>query len=183
MNKKLLAFLTIVSLAAAARAESISAALTLSYLAKSDSGFKEVYGSGGFQPGLRLEASVWKGLSFYGSYGYFAKTGATPVLAAEAKTTQHFMGVGAAWRGDLSRSLAWGVYAGLLYVRFQEEAIGEKIKDGAMGGELGALLDCRLSEKLFVFPFFSYLLADHTVEGVKVKLGGIKAGAGLGIRF
>ena len=33
-------------------------------------------------PGLRFEAAVWKGLSIYGSYGYFAKTGTTPVLAA-----------------------------------------------------------------------------------------------------
>ncbi len=127
MKKTLLVILALTTIAASLPARNLSLALTASYLGKADSGFKEVYGSGGVMPGLRFEAAVWKGLSIYGSYGFFAKTGTTPVLAAEAKTSQHFLAAGAAWRGAMGEKLDWGVYAGLLYVIYREEALGEKV--------------------------------------------------------
>ncbi|TFG80565.1 MAG: hypothetical protein E4H23_02040 [Chrysiogenales bacterium] len=183
MKKILLLVLGISLLVTASWAKGFSLAPTISYLGKDDAGFKEVYGSGGIQPGLRAEAVVWKGLSIYASYGYFSKKGTTPVLEEEAKTTQHSISLGAAWRGTLSEKMSWGIYAGLLHIRYQEEALGEKIKDGSSGLELGALLDYNLSEKIFLFPFLSYLAANDTIDDIKIKLGGFKAGFGLGVRL
>jgi hypothetical protein len=183
MKKILLLVAGISILLATSWAEGFSLAPTISYLGKNDAGFKEIYGSGGIQPGLRAEAVVWKGLSVYAAYGYFSKKGTTPVLEEEARTTQHSFSLGAAWRKTLSEKAAWGIYAGLLHIRYQEEALGDKIKDSAMGIELGALLDYNITEKIFLFPFLSYLKADDTIEETKIKLGGFKAGIGLGIRL
>jgi hypothetical protein len=183
MKKTLLVILAITTMAASVPARNLSLAMTASYLAKSDSGFKEVYGSGGVMPGLRLEAAVWKGLSVYGAYGYFAKTGTTPVLAAEAKTRQHFLAAGGAWRGALAPKLEWGLYGGLLYVNYREEALGDKVTGNALGFEIGARLDYSVSAKFFLFPFVACLLANDTVAGTDVKLGGFQAGVGAGIHF
>jgi hypothetical protein len=183
MRKFTLLILGLSLLLTASWAKGLSLSATVSYLAKSDSGFKEVYGSGGVMPGLRLEAAVWKGLSLYGSYGYFAKTGTTPVLAAEAKTTQHFIGAGAAWRGALAQKLDWVLYGGLLYVSYREEALGDKVTGSAIGVEIGGRLDYSISGSIFLFPFVSYLQADDTIEDMKIKLGGFAAGIGAGIRL
>lgn len=183
MKKILLLVMAISALFASSWAKSFSLAPTLSYLGKDDAGFKEVYVSGGIQPGLRFEAVVWKGLSAYTAYGFFSKKGTTPVLKEKTKTTQHSFSLGAAWRGTLSEKMAWGVYAGLLYVSYREEALGDKIKGSATGVELGALLDYNLSESIFFLPFLSYLKTDDTIEDIRIKLGGFKAGIGLGFRF
>lgn len=183
MKKTLLAVLALTTLATSLPAKSISLALTVSYLGKADGGFKEVYGTGGVLPGLRVETGIWKGLSLYGSYGFFAKTGTTPVLAAKAKTTQHFIAAGAAWRGVLAEKMDWSVYAGLLYVIYHEEALGKKVTENAPGAEIGASLEYKISSQLFLFPFAAYMLANDTVDGTGIKLGGFQAGVGAGIRF
>lgn len=183
MKKNLLVILAITTLAVSVPARNLSLALTVSYLGKSDSGFKEVYGSGGILPGLRFEAVVWKGLSLYVAYGYFSKKGTTPVLKQEAKTAQHFISAGAAWRGALGEKLDWSLYGGLLYVSYREEALGDKITGGAPGVEIGASLGYKVSSRFFLFPFASYLAAGDTVRQVDVKLGGFQAGVGAGIRF
>jgi len=183
MKKILLLVLAISLLVAANWAKGFSLAPTLSYLGKDDAGFKEVYGSGGLQPGLRAEAVVWKNLSLYASYDFFSKKGTTPILEEETRTIQHSLALGAAWRGKFSEKISWGVYAGLLHIRYQEEALGDKIKDSATGIELGVLLEYDLSDKIFIFPLLSYLKADDSIDDMKIKLGGFKAGIGLGIRL
>lgn len=183
MKKILLIVLGTALLFTASWAKGFSLAPTLSYLGRDDAGYKEVYGSGGIQPGLRIEAGVWKNLSIYASYGFFTKKGTTPVLEEDAKTTQHSLALGAAWRGTIAEKMAWGVYAGLLHIRYREEALGEEITGGATGIEAGVLLDYDLSDAIFVFPFVSYLKADDTVDEMKIKLGGFKAGIGVGIRL
>jgi hypothetical protein len=183
MKKTLLVILAITILAASVPAKSLSLALTVSYLGKTDSGFKEVYGAGGILPGLRFEAGVWKGLSLYCSYDYFSKKGTTPALGQEAKTREHFLSVGAAWKGALGEKLDWSLFGGLLYVSYREEALDEKVTGNAMGAEIGAGLDYRISSGLFLFPYASYMAANDTVGEIDVKLGGFKAGVGLGLRF
>ncbi len=183
MNKKIIVILAIMSLTAAVQAKNMSAALTLSYLAHADSGFKEVYGSGGIMPGLRLEAGIMKNVSLYASCGFLSKKGTTPVLEQEAKSTQRYISAGAAWQQSLSEKLEWNLYGGLLFVIYREEALDETITDNAVGLELGGGLRYRLCAKLFLNPFISYLLAGDTVDETKIKLGGFKAGIGLGFSF
>ena len=113
----------------------------------------------------------------------FRKKGTTAVLAEESKTTQHFIAAGAAWRKGLSAKLDGSLYAGLLVVRYREEALGETVKGTALGVEAGGGLRYMLSARLFLSPFVSYLLADDTIAGTKVKLGGFKAGVGVGLAF
>ena len=139
MKKILLLVLVISLLVTASWAKGFSLAPTLSYLGKDDAGFKEIYGSGGIQPGLRAEVGIWKSLSVYASYGYFSKKGTTPILEEDAKTTQHSISLGAAWRGTISEKAAWGIYAGLLHIRYQEEALGDKIKDSTGGTRAGSI--------------------------------------------
>jgi hypothetical protein len=164
-------------------AERVSLSIGLSYLGKEDGGFKDVYGSGGTVPGARAEARLWESLSLYAGYGYFTKKGTTPVFKEEAEATQHLLSVGVNWEGKLVARVIWGIYAGLLYVRYEEEALGEVIKDDATGFEGGISLRYDFLKRFFLFSFLSYLRADDEVERVKIKLGGWRAGANLGVRF
>jgi hypothetical protein len=183
MKKKFLLTLMMLALAGALQVRGVSLELTGAYLRPADGGFREVYGSGGMMPGLRLEANVLKDVSLYASYGYFSRKGTTPVLEAEAKVTQNYVTLGAAWRKGLSEKLAMGLFAGVLYVSYKEEALGETVSDNAVGFDAGVDLRWAIAGKLFLSPFLSYLLANDTVEDVKVKLGGLRAGIGLGMTF
>lgn len=183
MKKILHATLAILFLAAAAQAVDMSAALTFSYLGAADGGFREIYGSGGFMPGLRLEAMVGGDISLYAAYGYFNQKGETAVLGSESRSKQHFASAGAAWRRGLSPALNGFLHAGLLYVHFQEEALGAELSGNAIGAEAGVGAEFRLGSKLLLVPFASYLFASDTVDGVKIKLGGFRAGIGLGLRL
>lgn len=183
MKKILHATLAILFLAAAAQAVDMSAALTFSCLGAADGGYREIYGSGGFMPGLRLEAIVGGDISLYASYGYFSMKGETAVLGFASRSRQHFASVGAAWRRALSPALNGFLHAGLLYVHFREEALGEELSGNAIGAEAGAGAEFHLGSRLLLVPFASYLFANDTVDGVKVKLGGFRAGVGLGVRL
>jgi opacity protein-like surface antigen len=183
MKKIFFVMMAITLLAASVPARNMSLALTVSYLGKADAGFNDIYGSGGVQPGLRFEARLGEKFSLYGSYGYFSKKGETPVLREEARSTQHFISAGAAWSRELAKKLDLKLYAGLLYVNYKEEALGETIKDSALGLEIGGGMEYRISERFFLFPFVSYMIANDSIGEIKVKLGGFKAGAGLGVRF
>lgn len=162
-------------------AADVSLALGASYLAPADGGFKEVYGSGGVLPGLRLELVVAKGFSAYASYGYFAKKGTTPALQEEASSTQHYLALGATWRKGLSARLGLGLWAGALYAKYEEEALGMTTDGSAVGLDAGIDLRFTLSGKLFLSPCISYKLASDRIEDVDIKLGGFQVGIGLGI--
>ena len=183
MKKISCAILALAILAPAAHAAGLSAALTFSYIGMADSGFREVYGAGGFMPGLRLEAALGGSVSIYAAYGYFTQKGETPLMGHECDSTQHHAAAGAAWRRSLSPKLDGFLHAGLAYVRYSEKAMDEEISGGALGAEAGAGLDFKISSRLFVQPFVSYLYAGDTVDGAKVKLGGFRAGLGLGVRW
>jgi hypothetical protein len=183
MKKTIILIAALAALFPAVQAKGISLALSASYFAPADGGFKEIYGSGGVLPGLRLEVGVVRCLSLYASYGYFSKKGTTPVLAEEAKSTQHHAALGASWNRGISTNLGLGLWGGLLYVSYKEEALGMQASGSAVGFEAGGHLRVSLGKKLFASPFISYGLARDTVEEVDLKLGGLRAGVGLGIFF
>ena len=107
----------------------------------------------------------------------------TPVLKEECTTRQHFIAAGGAWSRELAEKLDLKLYAGLLYINYKEEALGEKVTGSAVGAELGAGLSYMLSARLFLSPFVSYQMAGDTVDETNIKLGGFQVGIGLGLRF
>ncbi len=178
--KKIIVLLIVVSFASAG---SISLSLNASWMIKKDSNFKEIYGSGGFSPGLKVEFKATENIVVYGGYDYFSRTGTTPVFKEKAKTTHNYMSFGLGYEGKISKRMSWGLSAGFLYVNYREEALEETVKDSAYGFQVEGCLTYNFAEHFLMRTYISYLRANDEVEGVSVKLGGIKAGAGIGVRF
>jgi len=154
-----------------------------SVLVPADSGYKDVYGQNAFLPEIKTGMSLSGPFYLWAGYGLVSKKGETLVLKYEAKSTQHFISAGAGYKGTLSEKLEWLAEAGLLVVSYKEEAMEVTVTGSALGFLAGAGLVYRLGERFFVAAEAGYLLASDEVEGKTIKLGGLRAGLGLGIRF
>lgn len=183
--KKLLIIILIVLLMAAFNFLQAKFMLSVSgnLLFPADSGFKDIYGDSQFYPEFKARYLILAGFYVWGSYGFFSKTGTTPVLQEETKTTQNFLTVGAGYLASIAKKLDFTAELGLLYGTYKEEALGEEVDGSATGFavELGILY--KIIPKVFVEFFIGYGSASDTVENVEIKLGGTKAGLGLGVRF
>lgn len=149
----------------------------------SDSGFKDVYGSSVLYPGLKVGYFAFKKVYFFLGYDFIYKKGKTPVFEYEAGTIQHFISLGCGYRGKISAKLAYQAELGLFNVSYQEESLGEKKSDSAIGFLVDAGFIMNLGKSFFGRISLGYFSASDTVDDVSIKLGGFKTGIGLGICF
>jgi len=163
--------------------DSLTVSITANYLGPADDGFKEIYGNGLFYPELKLGYKMSKSWFLWARYGFLSANGTTPVLNREAKSTQHFLSGGPGYMAKISQKLIYTIEAGVFYVKYKEEALGEELSDSAVGFRVDSGLMYRLSQALFVEITLGYLNASDTIEDFPVKLGGFKAGIGLGVSF
>lgn len=165
-------------------AENFSVSLTANCFRPSDSGYREIYNSAEFLPEIKVGAIVYKNFYLWASVGYLQSTGETiPELSEETKSAQTFSSLGAGIKHELNAKLSIRLGAGLLAVRYKEEAFSGKVS----GSEFGFIFDGGLQYSLvpgfFVDLSTGYLSASDKIEGVSIKLGGLKAGVGIGIEF
>lgn len=154
-----------------------------SFLFPADGNYKDVYGGTVFYPGLQAGFCLSENFFLWLGYDYLSKSGTTPVLEEEAKSTQHILGLGCGYQGDISDKLGFRAQAGILYISYKEEALGEEVSDSAIGFGLEASLVLDLGGDFFGLVFLGYDYASDDVEGVTIKPGGFKTGLGLGVRF
>jgi hypothetical protein len=152
-------------------------------LMPADGNYKDVYGSTVFYPGIEAGFSLSDNFFLWFGFGYLSKSGTTPVLEEEASSTQNILGLGGGYQGDFSEKLGFRVQAGILYISYKEEALGEEVSDSAIGFGLEGSLVMNFSDTIFGLVFLGYDYASDDVEGVNIKLGGFKIGLGLGIHF
>ena len=153
------------------------------FLFPADGNYKDVYGSNVFFPGIRAGYCISNSIYLWLGYDYLSKSGTTPVLEEEAKSTQHFIGLGAGYRGDFSEKIGYRVQAGVVYFSYKEEALGETVSDSAIGFELEGDLVFHFNERFFILLLLGYGYGSDDVEEVSIKLGGFKSGIGLGFMF
>lgn len=164
-------------------AENFSAAISGSILFPGDSGYKDVYGKSAFFPELKAGYALSEKLFVWAGYGFLYKKGETPVLKLEAKSSQHFLSLGAGYRGMLSASLGYEAGVGLVLVAYKEEAMSTSASGTAFGFRADAGLTYALTGPVFALAEVGYLYASDKVNGETVKPGGFKAGLGLGVKF
>lgn len=153
------------------------------YLTPSDSGYKDVYGSSVLLPEIKAGYKLYKGFFIWAGYGFFSKKGTTTELEQEAKSTQHFLSFGIGYDGKISKRFGYKAELGLLNASYKEEAFGEKVTDNSIGFGIETGILYRIWSGIFIKISAGYLSASDTVEDVKIKLGGFKAGIGLEARF
>ena len=165
------------------KAKKIRIQLNGTLLMPADGNYKDVYGSSVFYPGIEAGFSLSENFFIWLGYGYLSKSGTTPALEEEASSTQNILTLGGGYQGDFSEKLGFRIQAGILYISYKEEALGEEVSDSAIGFNLQGSIVMNFSDAIFGLVFLGYDYASDDVEGVSIKLGGFKAGLGIGICF
>ena len=157
--------------------------LSASYFGYSDSRHKEVYSSGNIYPEIKVGFKAYRDFYLWGSYGFLTADGVTPVLEEATKINYHHMSIGGGYSGNFSERFDYLVELGLLYVKYREKAMGEELSGSSVGFRLDGCLILNINKVLFTVVTLGYLFAKDEVEDITLKLGGIKAGIGFGIRY
>lgn len=163
--------------------QTVTVSLGAGLQAPADSGYRDVYGRGVFLPELKAGVSLTPGIYLWACYGFATAKGETPELKAAAKSSQDYFSLGGGYRGALSDSLDFKAELGLADVFYKEEAFGKTVSGSALGFTVGGGLTYSLGKMFFMQAEVGYLLAEKTINDVKVKMGGLKAGLGAGLRF
>ena len=163
--------------------QKFSASITGGILFPGDSGYKDVYGKSAFFPELKAGYALSDRFYLWAGYGFLGKKGETPVLKLEAKSSQHFLSLGAGYRGKLTAQLGYEADLGLMIVAYKEEAMETSASGTAFGFRADAGLTYALTGPVFAVAELGYLYSSDKVEGETVKPGGFKAGLGLGVKF
>ena len=152
-------------------------------LAPADSGYKDIYGGRIFFPQAKLAFRFYDGFIVWAGYSYIKATGKTSVFQANAKSTQNFLSFGAGYRGAFSETFSWQLDAGLVNFAYKEEALGETASGSALGFSVGGTVFCVLWKIIVLEAEAGYLYGKDTINGTAIKLGGLRGGLGLGLRF
>ena len=164
--------------------ENFSVTFTANYFRPGDSGYRDIYGSTDFLPEIKVRAIVYKNFYLCIGVDYLKSKGETsPELREESRSIQTFSSLGAGIKYDINPKLGLRLEGGLLAVRYKEEALGTKISGSDFGLNFEGGLKYALIQGFFMDLSAGYLTASDEIEGVSIKLGGIKAGVGIGIEF
>lgn len=153
------------------------------FLSPTDDGFRAIYSKGVVYPGLKAGYRVSRSIYLWAGYGFFSIKSETPVLRLDTQATQHFLSAGLGYMFHISPKIDYIGELGIFSGGYREESMGEVLKGSALGFALNNGLLFRLNRRFYVELSLGYLTASDTVEDVKIKLGGIRTGLGLGVRF
>jgi hypothetical protein len=166
---------------AAPRTAEFTVAVRGGYFAPSEAAFKDVYG-GGFAFGAEITAQVWKGLSTWIEGGLFSKNGRMTYTGETTKVRITPFGLGLDYEIGHGR---WRAYAGagLSYYDFRETNVIGDVSSGGMGWKARAGAKFRFAKRLFADARLSFSRCDIEPSGIKVDIGGLELGLGLGYLF
>ena len=163
-------------------ADRVLVAVGLSYMLPSDAGYREIYGSRVFFPEAWAGVRVFRGFHLLGGFGWFTKSGTTPELGLEAKSTQRLLWTGLGYVGTVARTVRFKVEAGPASIGYKEEAMDLVVSGSRLGFRAGFGL-LFLGQTVFTGLDLGYIGASDTVEDVRIKLGGFKATISIGARL
>ena len=100
----------------------------------------------------------------------------------EAKTKQRFISFGPGYRGRLTGKIDYRLEAGGVSFKYDEDAMEEDVSASSYGFIVNVGLSYNFSKLLYTEIFAAYMSGSKELVR-NVKLGGITAGIGIGIRF
>jgi hypothetical protein len=154
-----------------------------------DSSYRDFYGLVQFSPELKAGYSFFKRFYIWLGYSFFASSYTIPELQDETSASQQFLALGIGWETRRSRRLQFDFFAAFAMAAFREKGLGATVKDFAPGFQLGAGARYFVARNVFVAMALSFSGASITLaeaantQGGDRKLGGLRLGAGLGLRF
>jgi hypothetical protein len=161
--------------------------VTGSQMIPSEEGFEDIYGKGLFTPEINIGYKILGDVYLWGGYGFASKTGTVPIFEGEATWKQSFVSFGLGYNGNLSALLGYKFDLGVILVNYSEEAFEESASEKTFGMRVDVGSIFKFTDRLFTEISLGYLFADDTVNteagDIKLKLGGLRAGIGLGLRF
>jgi hypothetical protein len=166
---------------AVARTAGFTVAVRGGYFAPSEAAFKDVYG-GGPAFGAEITARVWKGLSAWIEGGVFSKTGKLTYTGETTKVRITPFGLGLDYGLGRGRLRAYAG-AGLSYYDFRETNVIGDVSSGGLGWKARAGAMFRFWKRLFADVRLSFSHGDIEPSGIKVNIGGLELGLGLGYLF
>jgi len=181
MKAKLIITMILLSTLGWAADGKFQVSLTGYYLVPADANYKNIYGNDVLSPELQVGYRFSENWYGFAGYGFFSKSGETPILKEPTKSRQSFISLGAGYMGKFSEKFGYFTQAGACMFHYQEEALGETIKDSTVGFRLGGGIRYHLTQKLFLQGTLGYLYGSDTVNETKIKLGGLQAGIGIGL--
>ena len=154
-----------------------------------DERYRDFYGRVQFGPELKAGYNFFKSFYLWLGYSFFSASYTYPDLLDEASVNRHFLALGAGWETRRGRRLQSDFFAALVLAGFNEQFMGETVKDAVAGFELGTGLRYFIKKKVFVGAALSYsearvsLIETDISLGGRRLLGGFRLIANLGIRF
>jgi hypothetical protein len=152
-------------------------------LSFADDSFKEIYSSSIFYPELKVAYKINRGIFLWAGYGFFSKKSQTPVLQLETKSSQQFLSGGIGYMSRISPGIEYIGDVGIFNGSYKEESMGIKLTGSALGFRIDSGLLFRVTRMFFAEMSIGYLSASDTIDDEKIKIGGFRAGVGLGARF
>jgi hypothetical protein len=183
--KKIVIVSTLLALALVlpAREKKFFASIGVSAFQSADAGFKDLYGGPQVCPELKLGYNLYRHFSFWLGGSFISASGIIPVVEDEAKVSQAFISLGAGWETRRWHRLQADVCAALLMAGLNEKAMGATVSKWVPGFDVRAGLRYFLKENLFLGLNLGYAGARAEVKEKDIKLGGLRLGGSLGLRF
>ena len=159
-------------------------AANFNMLLPADANFKDIYGSQHTFPGIKTGFFFSKGFYFWGGCGFFSGSGEIDVFGTkmEAKTKQRFISFGPGYRGSLTGKIDYRLEAGGVFFKYEEAAMEENVSASSFGFAANLGMSYNFSRLFFSEIFAAYMAGSKELIR-KVKIGGVTAGIGVGIRF
>lgn len=161
--------------------------VTGNQMVSADKNFDDIYGKSLFAPGIEIGYKIYRDFYIWGGYSFTSKNGTIPVFEEQAKWKQTFLSFGLGYNGNLSTLLGYKIDIGMLLVNYREEAFEESLSENTFGMKIDGAGIIKISDRLFTEISVGYLFANDIINNedyeIKIKLGGLRAGIGLGLRF
>jgi hypothetical protein len=184
MKKISAIFIMILAVSGVVSAEGkIKVSISGSMLVPSDSNYKNTYGNAVFFPEIKAGYKIFPETYFWVGYGYLYKEGQTPVLEADAKSTQHFLSLGVGYSNYIGEKIGYKMEVALMRASYTEEALGEEISDNTIGFRIDGGFSYSLTGNILAEISAGYLTASDTIQDVSIQLGGMKLSLGFVVVF
>jgi len=167
-------------------ADSVKLGLSMNYYSVEDSLYRELYGKGNFMFGVFLSFEVKRTLELRGEWNYFRDKGEM-TLSKEEITFTMIMPFVLGARIKFIETNELGLYIGAgLGVFYYKESFPprfEKFSESATSFHLEGGSYLNFIHRVYLDLNIRYIKADVAPYEETMKLGGVKAGIGIGYRF
>jgi len=166
-----------------ASAEGFRLGGSLGYYSMADSIFKNTYGSGNFMYGGSLSYDLMKNIEIRGEISYFKDKGEMTLTKEEIKFSIIPIVIGMRYKLVEIKKLSPYLGVGLDFFSYKEKARIGNTSDSTTGFHVEGGSYITLGRRFHIDLNLRYTKADDKPYDEKIKLGGLRAGIGVGFSF